>query len=195
MDGDAIPCIFNPSEFTVSRSVSYVPNETPGQDAPWLQFTGGEAQTMSFSLMFDTYASQTGAPPKDVRKYTDAIMELTEVNEDTHVPYLVEFVWGPISFTGYITSITQRFILFDSDGTPVRAVVDLSLISNKKGNMTRNSPDRTKHRKISDGDRLYAIAFAEYNDCGEWRRLAEANGIDNPRILRSGDDLTVPPIL
>lgn len=206
---NGIPCVFNPTDFTIQRSVNYAQHKIPGRDRPVLQFVSGEAETMSFSLLFDTYSVGEGSnqpalvasamavdlSKADVRMFTEPLMKLTTVNSDTHAPSLVEFVWGSISFKGYINSISQRFTMFAFDGKPVRAVVDISLISDKKDNNVRNSPDRTKARTVSDGDRLYAFAYAEYGSCEEWRRIAEANDIDYPRRLESGMDIVIPPVL
>lgn len=205
----SIPCLFNPTDFTIQRSVNYAQHKIPGIDRPVLQFVSGEAEIMSFSLLFDTYSmgEQSNQPivflstispdllKQDVRMFTEPLMKLTTVNSDTHAPSLVEFVWGSISFKGYIMSISQRFTMFTIRGVPVRAVVDISLISDKTDNNVRNSPDRTKARTVSEGDRLYAFAFAEYGTCSEWRRIAQANGIENPRLLESGTDIVIPPIL
>lgn len=209
IDGNAIPCIFNPTDFTIQRSVNYNKSNIPGLDYPIQHFVSGEAETMSFSLMFDTYSTGGYSVPSavassaaaadgkkaDVRNYTDLIMGLTEVNSDTHKPSGVEFVWGPISFKGHIESVSQRFTLFNASGVPVRAVVDITLVSEKTDSGVRNSPNRTKARTVFEGDRLYSFAYAEYGDCSEWRRIAEANGIDNPRLMGSGTDIVIPPIL
>ena len=209
IDGDAIPCIFNPTDFTIQRSVNYNKSNIPGLDYPVQHFISGEAETMSFSLMFDTYSTSGDLVPsavassaaaadgekKDVRDYTDLIMGLTEVNSDTHKPSSVKFVWGPISFEGHVESVSQRFTLFNASGVPVRATVDITLVSEKTDSSVRNSPDRTKARTVFEGDRLYSFAYAEYGDCSEWRRIAEANGIDNPRLPESGTDIVIPPIL
>lgn len=209
VDSVGIPCVFNPTDFTVQRSVNYAQHKIPGRDRPVLQFVSGEAEVMSFSLLFDTYNAAESSNKMilvasalvvdvlklDVRVFTDPLMKLTTVNSDTHAPSLVEFVWGSMSFKGYINSISQRFTMFSFNGIPVRAVVDISLISAKKEGLVRNSPDRTKARTISDNDRLYAFAYAEYGSCEEWRRIAEANNIDDPRRLQSGMDIVIPPIL
>ncbi len=204
-----IPCLFNPSDFTINRQINYVQHKVPGLDRPVLQFISGEAETMSFSLLFDTYSGGVGtaqasvlastmavdALKVDVRTFTEPLMKLAAVDSDTHAPNLVEFVWGSISFKGYIQSISQRFTMFNMFGTPVRATVEISLISDKKDNNIRNSPDRTKSRTVTEGDRLYNFAYAEYGDCGEWRRIADANDIINPRRLTSGEHIVIPPIL
>lgn len=205
----SIPCLFNPTDFTIQRNVNYAQHKIPGLDRPVLQFVSGDAEIMSFSLLFDTYSmgEQSNQPivfvstvspdllKQDVRMFTEPLMKLTTVNSDTHAPSLVEFVWGSISFKGYVLSMSQRFTMFTSRGVPVRAIVDVSLISDKTDNNVRNSPDRTKARTVTDGDRLYAFAYAEYGTCSEWRRIAQANGIENPRLLESGTDIVIPPIL
>lgn len=174
-----------------------------------LQFVSGEAEVMSFSLLFDTYSAgdasnqpltalSAAAPDllkQDVRVYTAPLMKLTTVNSDTHAPSLVEFVWGSISFKGFIMSISQRFTMFAFDGKPVRAVVDIQLISDKKDNNVRNSPDRTKARTTSEATGSAPLPMQEYGDCSEWRRIAEANDIDDPRRLEPGTDIVIPPIL
>ena len=48
---------------------------------------------------------------------------------------------------------------------------------------------------VRRGDTLAAIAHVEYNDPGEWRRIANANDIDDPMSLKPGMKLLVPPIL
>lgn len=57
--GAGIPCIFNPTDFTIQRSVNYAQHKIPGRDRPVLQFVSGEAEVMSFSLLFDTYSAGT----------------------------------------------------------------------------------------------------------------------------------------
>ena len=59
----------------------------------------------------------------------------------------------------------------------------------------RNSPDHTKRRTVKQGETLALIAHEEYDDPGEWRRIADANGINDPKDVRPGMVLTLPPIL
>lgn len=207
--GESCKCLFNPSEFTIQRSVNYAEHKVPGLDRPILQFINGEAEVMRFSLFFDTYAAGTDTNDwklalttklptyfkTDVRKYTDPFYKLLDVDEDTHKPNMVEFEWGNIKFKGYITDIQEKFTMFSSQGKPLRATLDITIKSTKKDNNVRNSPDRTKHHVLESGDRLYAIAKEEYGSCAEWRRIAVANHIDNPRLLKSGESIVIPAIL
>jgi nucleoid-associated protein YgaU len=45
---------------------------------------------------------------------------------------------------------------------------------------------------VRRGDTLSSIAAEEYNDAMLWRPLAEANRINNPRVLTPGQVLVVP---
>jgi len=202
-------CLFNPSEFYIQRSANYAEHKIPGLDRPIMQFINGEAEIMKFSLFFDTYSagSSTGelklaltnklpTPLKpDVRDYTEPFYKLLNVDEDRHAPNLVTFEWGKTKFTGYIIEITQKFTLFSMTGVPLRATLEITLKSSKKDNFIRNSPDRTKHRVIKSGDRLFDFAYVEYGDSSLWRKIAEANNIDNPRKLKSGESIVIPAII
>lgn len=106
----------------------------PKRNVPTSEFQGGNAQTLSMDLLFDT--TDTG---EDVRKYTDLLVSLTLI--DTRIktqparPALVKFVWGEFSterpvgkatrnitsFTAYVQNANINFTLFLQDGTPVRA--------------------------------------------------------------------------
>ena len=201
-------CLFNPSEFSISREVSYAEHKIPGLGRPIAQFISGGAELLQMSLLFDTYSSgiethnvvaiKSGkfvdALKTDVRQLTAPITKLMEVSDDLHAPPAVKFKWGKIIFKGYMVSVTEKFTMFNSLGTPVRSVLEVVLRSNTKDSEVRNSPDRTKHRTVIEGDLLCTYAHQEYNSCAQWRHIANANGIDNPRLLRSGANIVVPPI-
>ena len=42
-------------------------------------------------------------------------------------PYLIRFEWGKMAFSGGISSLDVDYTLFDSDGTPMRAKVDVTI--------------------------------------------------------------------
>jgi nucleoid-associated protein YgaU len=90
--------------------------------------------------------------------------------------------------------------MFLPDGKPCRATAAVSMKELKTAQeqttlVPRNSPDHTKRRTLKTGETLALIAHEEYDDAGEWRRIADANGIDDPRNVKPGTVLTLPPIL
>ena len=46
---------------------------------------------------------------------------------------------------------------------------------------------------VAEGDRLDWIAYQEYGEASEWRRIAEANHLADPLALRPGMTLAIPP--
>jgi len=205
--GGEIECQFNPSSLEISKENSWEGEKNPNWNSPFLRFAGGEAATYSLSLFFDSYSED---PPKDVREYTNRLLQLTlrgAGNSIFKVPYayppFVKFVWGNISlFTAIVTKVKISFTLFTPDGTPIRAKADVNfsqndiLLSDDLIPM-QNPSSRTDARKtriVHSGERLDLIAHEEYRDARHWRTLAEANNLDDPFHLTDGQILVIPPI-
>ncbi|MDQ0061125.1 CIS tube protein [Paenibacillus harenae] len=187
-----IDVMFNPTEYELEVGNQYAENEVPGLQRPISQFVGGDASTLNLSLFFDTYELGT-----DVREITSAIVGMMDVDSDLHAPPTCRFVWGSLDFKGVVTSISQKYTMFLESGVPVRATLGMSLKSSQTmkeqyQEIPRQSADRTKLKTIKLGDQLWSIAADEYEDPGAWRHIAEANGIDNPRLLAAGKSLTIP---
>src|SRR6266852_2699607 len=66
-------------------------------------------------------------------------------------------------------------------GIPIRATASLTLKEAmdsedlKPTNPTSLGEPGRRRRLVAEGDRLDLIAYQEYGDAGQWRRLAEAN--------------------
>src|SRR5258708_13869523 len=188
--------LFNPKEYSVQKSVQWEPHKSPGLDLPEQEFTSGNPSVLSVELFFDTYEDK-----KDVRKeHTEKIMTLALVDADKHRPPLVMFSWGGFQFKGVIESLTLRYTMFLPDGKPGRATANLSIKETETAaeqlqRKPRNSPDHSKRRTVKMGETLALIAHEEYDDPAEWRRIADANGIVDPKDVKPGTVLTLPPIL
>lgn len=88
--------------------------------------------------------------------------------------------------------------MFLSSGIPVRARLSITLKEFKNqfnsSEKSKESVDRTKIYTVKQGDSLWAIAAKEYGDPKLWRPIAEKNDIENPRLIRPGIELVIPPI-
>lgn len=202
--GRAVTCMFNPTDYTFTKSVSWAQTTERGANVPALEFTGGEPATVSLKLFFDT--NDTG---EDVRtRYTNDLWDLAMVNRAQLDPKTQKgrpprcmFAWGSAwSFEAVVTSINTNFTLFKEDGTPTRATVDLSLKQAKDpGRFPAQNPTSGgiaghKRHVVQQSETLDFIAAEEYGNSGYWRQIAEANGIDDPMRLRAGMVLTLPPV-
>jgi nucleoid-associated protein YgaU len=108
-------------------------------------------------------------------------------------------VWGAqgVFFQGVLTALTQTFTMFLTTGTPVRARLACTFTEWLSGHIeallqNKQSPDVTKTRVVRRGETLSGIAADEYDDPGQWRPIARANGILDPLQVTPGTVLTIP---
>jgi nucleoid-associated protein YgaU len=194
--GEQAKVIFNPAEYSLQKGNQFASAPLPGLSNPVLSFVNGDADILSMELFFDTYTNMGGS---DVRDETKKIARLLDIDPTIHAPPPVRFVWGPLSFRAVIERLTQRFTMFREDGVPVRATLSVTFkeyktIEDQLSERPTESSDWTKRRVVADQDRLCLIAAIEYGDPAVWRVIAEANEIDNPRILVPGQELRLPPL-
>ena len=188
-----IPVLFNPSEYSMEKSNEFATINIPGLESPMLQFSRGNLETLTMDLFFDSYEEN-----KDVREYTDKITDLLNIEPSLHAPPILTFHWGSLNFTCVLSRVSKKFTMFLSDGTPVRATLNVTFNEYKTELNVREksleSPDRTKTYVTKRGDSLWAIAAKEYGDPSQWRPIADKNGIENPRTLEIGMEITIPPL-
>ena len=200
--GPPIKVMFRPKELNISKQNNWQASNSPKTNAPKFEFKGGGAETLKLQLFFDTYIEK-----EDVReKYTNAIYRLMRIDEESRDkktkkgrPPTVRFQWGKtVGFNAVITNISQRFSLFLPDGTPVRAVLDVSFQEveeeYKKQNPTSGGVGGERHWLVKVGDTLAMIAFNEYGDSTQWRLIADANGLTEVRRLSPGKMLMIPNV-
>lgn len=218
-----IRALFNPTSLSFSRSVNWK-SEVPATSATdseyqKLRFESTALETLNVTLFFDTYEGDpaaflpafSGIPSPfganlfaqpnavSVLKYTDAVAKLTRFDRELHRPPICQLRWGQgLGFKGVLTSLKQDFSLFLEDGTPVRASVDCTFMQYQSEDdrilNELHSADVAKRYTVLPGDTLSSIAAAVYQDPSQWRAIAAANGIENPRRLSPGQVLAIPKL-
>jgi len=210
-----IEVMFNPNKLTIAKTNSWhAPTAASGdsagsqtnarQNAPPLAFGGGQSRNLSLELLFDTTEQLTGQDHVDVRTLVKPIANLGRIMRDPDPPRppVCLIWWGKKSkpgadfpFTGVLSQLTQAFTLFAPDGTPLRVTLTLAFTEwlDPKTDKLQTDPDFTT-RLLKRGDSLSSIAGEVYNDPTQWRTIAEANAIDDPRSVRIGTRLNIPKI-
>ncbi len=193
-------CLFNPSEYSITNEKQYTWASPIGVDQPVKQYSGALVPTLDIELFFDTYMTpEEESKKEDVRKYTDKLLKAMSIDAGLHEPPEVRIVWGSLDFKGVITKATHTFTMFLDTGKPVRAKVQLTLkatetLEEQLKKTPLESPDRTKHRKMKQSEALWMLAAEEYKDPKQWKVIAKANGIANPRRIHSGQIIKIPSI-
>lgn len=199
--GEEIPVQFNPSEYQISNSVQYAEKTAPGLDGAVSQFVAGSNAVLNLTLYFDTYEppglNGSGEGGTDVTLTTGRIISLLDIEGSLHRPPQVTFSWGSIQFKGIVTEVKESYTMFLSDGKPVRAKLDLtikSVFDAKEGKRQHpfESPDRTKYRRVRQGEQLWNYAYEEYGDPAAWKSIAIENGLRHPLEIQAGQLLRIP---
>lgn len=205
LDGEKaqkIKVMFNPESYNLSYGASYSEKKILGLDGPVSQYVSGESMTLDMTLYFDTYIPKTLLKPEsgtNVAEKTNLLSNLVTIDGSLHRPPTVKFCWGTLQFKGIVTSVKENYTMFLSNGTPVRAKVDISFksllnVDNSKRQAPFESPDRTKMRVLHEKEQLWNYAWQEYGDAEQWREIAKANGIMNPLDIEPGMKIKLPAL-
>ncbi len=206
-----VKCMFNPKQYTISKSNKWTERDAKGTNLPILEFSSGDPAALKLELLFDTNEAHSwfgNSAGEDVRNYTQGLWDMMMVNQQKKDPNTgrsepphCKFQWGSLwSFEAVITSLSQTFTLFKPDGTPVRATVSVDfkqVVDSTKlarQNPTSGGVTGERLRTICEGETLPGIAFEEYGDSNAWRYLADINNLDDPRRLRPGRMLLIKPL-
>jgi nucleoid-associated protein YgaU len=217
VDGRKEPIVvqFNPTEFSLDKSAQIAEITIPGLDTPLLQFVRGQNERLTLDLFFDTTENGMGQGATSVTTLTDPFYELVKIVPKTHAPPICTFTWSD-KFTGsdftfyagnqkrngfrcIVEGVKQKFTLFSPEGVPLRATLTVTLreyktLDDQLKQLNLHSPDRTQSHIVQQGETLASIAAEHYEKPEEWRNIADANDIEDPRRLVAGNFLTVPPI-
>ncbi len=189
--------MLNPSELTYSRKNIYGMTQSVGTSAPQQSWVGGQPDEVSLSLLLDGTGAVGGQG--SVLPRLEKLIDLTRFQSATHQPYYVHVYWGDFHFRGVLSQVDVKYTLFDREGHPVRAAVTLQFkeaLSPEEVEAQDNpqSPDLYQTWLVREGERLDSIAESVYGDPAYWRPLAVANALVNPRGLRAGQILMLPPV-
>lgn len=192
--------MFNPFEFTISKTNSWSNRPVTGINVPLVSFTNGGAQSLTLNLYFDTTRS-----PSNVRAFTAPLWNMMMIDPNTidtntgkGQPPQVAFEWGGLYFKAIITTMSENFVLFGADGVPLRSKVTITLqqyidesdlppqIQEQLANEQAQST-----QQMQEGDRMDNVATQNGQEPQSYRQISEQNNIDNPQRVPTGTQLSV----
>jgi Contractile injection system tube protein/LysM domain len=203
--GQQVEALFNPNEYSLSKDNNFAQIAVPGLGSPILQFVHGNMRTLDMELFFDSLEQHKhgsrviNQPQDDVRKLTKPVVDLLDINPETHAPPVVLFNWGGLTFKGVLAKVSQRFTMFLDNGVPIRARLTVTFnefktASEEAKEVKRQTSDFTRVYTTGEGETLSSIAATLYRDPTKWRPIAIANQLENPRRLPAGLRLAVPSL-
>jgi hypothetical protein len=150
----------------------------------------------------------------DVRKLTQEVAffitpRAVPGQRSTYVPPALAFLWGSFQFNGMVDSLEESLEFFSPEGKPLRAALSLSMSQPRitafrfaqplgRANASPRPPSSgpaaagtTPLTPAPAGATVQALAAAA-GRAADWKAVAAANGIEDPRRLAPGQllDLT-----
>ncbi len=210
--GKTVTVQFNPETLKVSFANQIVQSDGAGggtgdQSGPASrQFVGAGTTKLSLQLWFDvgSQLAEEGTRVIDVRELTKNVAYfITPKKAGKHyIPPAVRFQWGSFHFDGIIDSLDESLEFFSSEGVPLRANVSIAMsqqkitkFSGREGKLAQtppgvrgpagSSPGTAPHVQAPAGKSLQSISDG-LGQGPNWQPVAEANGIENPRLLKPG---------
>jgi contractile injection system tube protein len=204
-----IEVCFNPKEYSLEKSVEW-DAEKAWSDAPQPEFKAPKPMTLSVTLQFDTYEERSNVRDKWVRKLEKLTMMKQQLPKDgkgasktdkqKYRPPVILFIWGRFTFKGVIESLSQKYTMFLSDGTPVRAecalkmrsVIDVDVDDDKS--QTFSAAGTPSTYSVQQNDRLDLIAASQLGDAGRWAEIAALNDVVDPGNIADGEGKRMPTL-
>ena len=207
-DGKRVQVQFNPESLKVSfaNQIATPSGASSQSGSPGRLFVGSGSTKLAVQLWFDVTAiPEEAGRVEDVRELTrEVIYFITPVAEgDTFIPPAVQFAWGNFLFDGIMDSIEETLEFFSPDGNPLRSGLSLAMSQQRipdyvagrrvpqsppgaRGGPGGRPPGTSPLTQAPAGTPLQRLAGEQGTD---WRAVAAANGIENPRLLRPGQFL------
>lgn len=207
--GDAFKAMFNPESFSQKYASEYV-KEQGMNSTGRISYARSKPASLSLKLLLDgTGSHEIGAVAlkntllgKD-ETVAARIKHLLDIgfhmNGKIHEPNYLVVTWGSLIFSCRLASIDINYTGFNPDGTPLRAELNIELLSDQdvKKQMAidgKSSPDLTHSRIVKDGDTLPLLSKEIYGSAGHYLWIAQQNELDDFRNLIPGQRLFFPPL-
>jgi hypothetical protein len=196
--GQRIAVRYNPEEYTVNKDNNFAAQTIPGLGSPLLQFVNGNQRTLEVELFFDSYDTPTFVK-EDVRVQTNQVADLMKLDSDLHAPPVLVVGMASLQFRCVLSRVSQRFIMFLPTGVPVRARMTCTFIeyldtAQEAAAANLQTADFSEVHVVTGTESLSGIAGRLYDDVAQWRPIAIANGIADPRTIQPGDALRIPAL-
>lgn len=137
LDGGGAPLTvrFNPETIEMRRKVDWSEQKGSGKPYTLLQFSNGTMDTFSVELLLDSTETTRSLLPEITQIY-DWTMPRSALGR----PPCMLFMWNQLTFQGVVEDVKIRMELFDEQGNPKRARVDIDMtgISFAKGIPTKD---------------------------------------------------------
>lgn len=197
--------MFNPESFSQRYAISYGADQGMDSSNKPLNYSRSKPSDLNITLILDGNGTTALGiaqlkPQKTVAERVKQFLDLTyEMNGDIHEPNFLVVEWGDLEFSCRLGSVDIKYTQFNRDGTPLRASLDIKLISDESVDALqkrerKSSPDLSHSRIVRAGDTLPLLTKEIYGSSAHYLWVAKQNNLDDIRRLTPGQRLIFPPL-
>lgn len=196
--------MFNPTSYSQSLANKWDKKQGINASGAELEYVYGCASELNFKLLLDdTGVDEMGifALGRDslkarLKKFSDVAHAY---NGSIHEPHYLLVEWGVLSFACRLSKAEITYTLFDRDGTPLRAELDVTFLADEDPETRakrdgKTSPDLTHSRTVRRGDTLPLMVKEIYGSTAHYLDVARYNQLDDFRNLMPGQQILFPPV-
>ena len=201
-NGKEFKVMVNPQDFSVKNSIKYS-DSNEARNPKYNQY--GESIFTIPKIFLDTTGAIPAAQWPIPNGTIDAMIQklksvVYDFDGSSHEPPIVDVGWGSNQFKGRLRSIDTKFTLFDSEGGPLRAEIQLEFVSYEtlkeiEATANKSSPDLTHIIEVKAGDTLPNLCNKVYKDPSFYMQVARINGLSSFCYLKPGMRLMFPPLV
>jgi nucleoid-associated protein YgaU len=202
--------MFNPASFSQKYEIEYGRHQGLNSTNKRVDYARSKPRELNLKLVLDGTGVQemgilTLGRQKSVADRVKEFIDLTfRMNGSIHEPNFLMVEWGGhedggLIFSCRLGSVVVAYTTFNRDGSPLRAELDVTLISDqdvrkRMAQENKSSPDLTHARIVKSGDTLPLLTKEVYGSSQYYLRVAQANNLDDFRNLTPGQEIFFPPL-
>lgn len=202
--GAPFEAMFNPASFSQSYAITWGARQGVGSSGSQLSYGRSKPRELTLTLIVDgTGVELMGilAPMrKSVKSRVKKFLDVTfKYNGAIHEPNYLLVEWGSLIFSCRLSKVDIKYTAFERDGTPLRAELQVTLISDTADKARareegKTSPDLTHSRIVRSGDTLPLLTRDIYGSSESYLDVARWNRLDDFRSLTPGQEILFPPL-
>lgn len=136
----------NPSSIKISSNLSYSIANSLGSPSNNIKYNTSLPRILEFSITFDGTGIYNGKK-ESVSTQVDKLKSLVYDFQDTvKSTYYIRVIWGLLDFKGRLVSMDVSYVMFEANGVPLRAEVDISIIESTE---IKSSPKEAATKKAA----------------------------------------------
>lgn len=205
--GAPFKAMFNPESFGEKYSTKLIKKPSLNPSTQTVTYGYTPPPVLSLKLLLDGTGSSElglGALTGNSLSVSDRIKQFlsiaSDINGELHQPNYLDVTWGKLIFPCRLQSLDINYTLFNPDGTPLRAELNVSFLFDQNAKKRQSiaglsSPDLTHSRIVKEGDTLPLLSKEIYGTSNHYLWIAQQNQLDDFRNLTAGQRLFFPPLV